>query len=427
MKERFLHFIWKFQLLGHFPLCTKEGETIQVIDRGTWNDKDSGPDFYMAKIKMGRRTWVGNIEIHARSSDWNHHKHSSDEAYSNIILHVVFEHDLEIESLKRKKIPTLELRNFIPKEIIFNYKQLINGNESFIACEKNISSVRKEVIDIWLERILIERLERRSSELENEFLQNGKNWEQLLFKKLAYAFGLKINAPAFADWADSFDFKILQKIQKNKNWVYALFFGQAGFLDNSNPDEYVQRLKADYEFLRSKYGLSPVSPTLFKFFRLRPGSFPTIRLMQLATVYVHYQNLFMFLAGTRSADKIYPVFRDLEYPPYWENHYTLNKTSERKITKKITNDLVERIIINVLVPMKFIYAKSTGKEISDELLDMLASLPAEQNSVLDYFSQMGFKAENAMQSQSYLELKKYYCDEKKCLNCAVGLQILKNV
>jgi len=427
MKEKFLHFVWKFQLLNNFPLHTTDGEIIEVFDRGLWNDRDSGPDFNFSKIKIGSEIWIGNIEIHVRSSDWNHHKHSADKAYSNVILHVVFEHDLEVGFLRDRKIPTLELRDFIPKEVLFNYKQLITNAENFIACEKNIFTVNKELTDLWLERIVIERLERRSREIENEFLQNGKNWEQLLFKKLAYTFGLKINAEAFSIWADSFDFKTLQKIQKDKDLVYALFLGQAGFLTESITGDYTQKLKTDYEFLQNKYGLSPLNPALFKFFRLRPASFPTIRLMQLATIYVHYQNLFTFLIGTKSAEKIYPVFLDLTYPPFWEDHYVLNKTSKRKTTKNITKDVIERIIINVLIPMKFVYAKSIGKEVSDELLDLLGSLPAEENSVLENFSRMGFEAENAIQSQAYLELKKYYCDEKKCLNCAIGLQILKNV
>ncbi len=427
MKEKFLHFIWKFQLLKHNPLYTTNGEIIQILNPGIWNDKDSGPDFTFAKIKIGNKIWVGNIEIHVCSSDWDSHHHSSDEAYSNVILHVVFDHDSEVEFIESRQVSTLELRNYIPKEVIFNYKQLLENGERFIPCEKNFFTVKKEMIDVWLERVVIERIERRSKAIEKDFIKNDKNWEQLLFKKLAYAFGLKINAETFSIWADSFDFKVLQKVQKNKDFIYALFFGQAGFLDEAITGKYVEKLKTDYEFLQNKYGLNPLHSSLFKFFRLRPVSFPTIRLMQLATVYIHYQNLFTFLISTKSADKIYPVFFDLEYPAFWENHYTLHKTSERKVVKKITNDLIERIIINVLIPMKFVYAKSIGKDVSDELLDLLVSLPPEKNSILENFSRLGLSADNAMQSQALLELKKYYCDEKKCLNCAIGLQILKNV
>ncbi|HLV23958.1 MAG TPA: DUF2851 family protein [Moheibacter sp.] len=427
MKEKFLHFIWKFQLLNHSGLYTTDGNLVEILERGLWNDKDSGPDFGMAKIKIENEIWAGNIEIHVKSSDWDLHKHSSNKAYSNVILHVVFAHDSEIEFLQKRRIPTLELQNFIPKEILFNYQKLMANEENFIACEKNISTIKKEILDLWLERLLIERLERRSEEFEKEFRQNGKNWEQLLFKKLAYTFGLKINAEAFSLWADSFDFKILQKIQKNPDSVYALFLGQAGFLVEPNPNEYIQKLQNEYAFLQNKFGLTPLNAALFKFFRLRPVSFPTIRLMQLATVYIHYQNLFTFLMGTKSAEKIYPVFLDLNYPPFWEDHYTLSKESPRKVVKKITPDLVERIMINVLVTMKFVYAKSVGKEVSDELLDLLQSLPAEENTIIKRFSEMGWKAENALQSQAYLELKKFYCDEKKCLNCSIGLQILKNV
>lgn len=427
MKEKFLHFVWKFQLFENYPLYTTQKEPIEILNRGTWNYKDSGPDFNMAKIKIGDKIWVGNLEIHTYSSDWDNHHHSSDKAYSNVILHVVFHHDTEIDFLNKNEIPTLELQKYIPKETLFNYKQLMANEEKFIPCKNNLFTVQSEVVHVWLERVLIERLERKSKEIEKEFLQNDKNWERLLFKKLAYTFGLKINAEAFLIWADSFDFKVLQKIQKNHDYVYALFFGQAGFLEEPTTDEYILKLQSDYEFLRNKYGLLSMNSSSFKFFRLRPVSFPTIRLMQLATIYIHYQHLFTFLIGTKSAEKIYQVFRDLEFPDFWENHYTFKKESKRKFTKKITNDVVERIMINVLIPVKFVYAKSIGKDISEELLDLLRSLPTEQNSIIEKFAEIGLKAENALGSQALLELKKYYCDEKKCLNCTIGLKILKNV
>lgn len=427
MKEKFLHFVWNFQLFQTQNLYSTDGSEIFIEQKGQWNTHDSGPDFIHSKIKTDNVLWTGNVEIHVRSSDWDLHRHSCDEAYSNVILHVVFEHDKEIEFLKNRNIPTLELKNFIPKEVLFNYRQLLESQRNFIPCEESLSQVSVTTVGFWLERIFVQRLERKVLEIEIEFAKNGKNWEQLLFKKLAYTFGLKINAGAFQYWSNSFEFKIIRKIQDRPDTVQALFLGQAGFLDIESDDDYVKLLQKEFQFLKSKYNLQPVNSSVFKFFRLRPPSFPTIRLAQMACVYNQYPNLFMFLMGSKSADKIYPVFSDLELPSFWQNHYTLDKKSPRNSEKKITSELIERIIINVIVPVKFAYAKSIGKEISDELIDLLLSLPSEKNSIIDEFGKMGLRAKNAFESQAFLELKKHYCDEKNCLNCGIGLQILKNV
>ena len=427
MKEKFLHFVWNFQLFQNQKLKTTSGSEIYILKKGQWNDRDSGPDFLNAHIRIGDMLWVGNVEIHTKSSDWDLHKHSQDKAYSNVILHVVFEHDKEIRFLNEKNIPTLELQNYIPEDIIFNYRQLIDSQRKFIPCEESLNLISPETVRFWLERVFIQRLERKVNETEIEFVQNGKDWEQLLFKKLAYVFGLKINAEAFLHWANSFDFKIIGKIRHRPESVEALFFGQAGFLEAPSETGYVQSLQKEYRFLRDKYKLQPVNAAVFKFFRLRPPGFPTVRLAQLAAVYSRYPNLFAFLTGSRSADKIYPVFTDLELSGFWQNHYMLEKQSPRNSPKKITDEFIQRIIINVIIPVKFAYAKSLGKDINEELIDLLVSLPPEKNTIIAGFAERGLKARNAFESQAYLELKKNYCDVKNCLNCTIGLQILKNV
>ena len=427
LKEKLLHFIWRFQLLNTLPLKTLEGDTIEVLERGVWNKIDSGPDFSLAKIKIKGQIWAGSIEIHIKSSDWDLHNHSKDEAYKNVILHVVYEHDREVPVLKDRNVPTLVLKNYIPTEVLQSYESLLETHQNFIPCEKSIHLIQKEKLKFWLERLVIERLERKTKEIEVEYLINNKNWERLLFKKLAYAFGLKVNAEAFELWADSFDFKVLTKIQLNPDAVHALFMGQAGFLNTSSKDEFVIQLKKDYSFLQVKYNLQPLNPVVFKFFRLRPVSFPTIRLMQLATLYAHYQNLFAFLMGTSSVEKIFPVFSDLVYPEFWKNHFTLDKESKTHSTKAITKSMIDRIIINVLIPMKFVYSKERGVNASEELIEWLRKLPAEKNSIIDGYVNLGLKPTNAFESQAYLELKKHFCNEKKCLNCAIGLQILKDV
>lgn len=427
MKEKFLHFVWRFQMLHHFPLKTTDGKELLIQQRGIWNEKDAGPDFSMARIQIEQETWVGNLEIHVNSSDWDLHQHSIDPNYQNVILHVVFHHDKEINFLEQRGIPTLELPHFILPEILANYERLVELNQNFIPCEQSIHLIKQETLGFWLERLVIERLERKTTEIEREFLLSNKNWEQFLFRKLAYVFGLKINSDAFEQWADSFDYSVLTKVQTNSDYVHALFFGQAGFLSINSKDPFIQTLQKEYAFLQSKYNLEPIASSIFKFFRLRPVSFPTVRLMQLASLYAQYQNLFTFLMGSKDLKKIESIFDELNYPEFWNTHFRLDKESTVNSTKKISKELVERIIINVIIPAKFVYAKQRGMEIVEDLLEMMRNLPAEKNTVLSGFEKMGLHPKNAFESQAYLEMKKHFCDEKKCLNCAVGLQILKNV
>lgn len=427
MKEKFLQFIWNFQLFQNSNLQTTDGQKILVQKAGVWNRENSGPDFVESWIYIQKTLWVGNVEIHVKSSDWNLHHHSTDMAYSTIILHVLFENDENIEFLKERKIPTLELKNYIPQNILINYENLHHDNRIFIPCEKNSHWVEKETIKFWLERLFVERLERKVEELENQFIAQQKNWEQVLFQKLAYSFGLKINAEAFEIWSKSFEFKILSKIQSNPQKIHALFFGQAGFLAFESEDDYIKGLQNDYNFLKTKYQLDPIETSLFKFFRLRPPAFPTVRLAQLAILYSEYQNLFGFLMGSKSLTQIKTIFSELTLPKFWENHYTLDKISPKKSDKKLSNEMIEKIIINTIVPIKFAYAKSLGKDISEDLIEWLREIPPEKNKIIREFSKLGWKPKNAFESQALLQLKKYYCDEKNCLNCPIGLEILKYV
>lgn len=427
MKEKFLHFVWNFQLLHFQNLRTVEGNSIEILHRGTWNQSNSGPDFSNAKIKIGHTTWAGNVEIHVKSSDWDLHHHSTDSAYSNVILHVVYEADKEIDFLKQKKIQTLELKSFIPAKVIENYTYLIANKQKFIPCENLISQLDQQNVSIWLHHLLLQRLANKVQQMETLFLKNQKSWEKLLFKQMAYTFGLKINAQAFEIWANSFDFKVLQKVQNRKNSVHALFLGQAGFLDENFSEEYLVQLKIEYEFLRTKFQLEPISSSIFQFFRLRPPNFPTIRIAQLAEIYAQMSNLFSILMSTKSVERLEILFHELQLPQFWDNHYTLHKTSSKIFPKQISQELIHRVIINVLIPLKLAYAKSIGKDVLDEVIENLYVLPAEKNTITEGFSDLGFVAKNAFDSQALVELKLNFCEPKNCLNCNFGLQILKHV
>lgn len=426
MKERFLHFVWNYQLLNFQNLVSEEGNPIQIINKGTWNQSEAGADFLNAQLKINQTIWAGNIEIHVRSSDWDSHQHSRNLAYYNTILHIVFEHDREIDFLKLRHINTLELRKYIPDYVIYNYKSLLNSKEQFIPCENQISQIQPEIMNVWKESLMIQRLQRKVLEIQNLYQENQKNWEKLLFKQLAHAFGLKINSEAFLIWANSFDFKVLQKVQHNPNYVRALFYGQAGFLEINSQDEFICELQKDYEFLQRKFQLTPVPSSIFKFFRLRPPNFPTIRIAQLAEIYINYSSLFGLFVGSKSISKLKTIFTGITLPKFWDNHFTFQKESTQTQSKKISNELIDRMLINVILPIKFTYAQSVGVDLGEEVLDLLAQISPEKNTTVEQFLVIGVKSKNALETQALLELKKQYCEPKNCLNCTIGLQIIKN-
>ncbi|WCO00809.1 DUF2851 family protein [Psychroserpens ponticola] len=421
MRENFLHYIWKFQKFDILHLKTIQGESISLVSVGIHNH-DSGPDFFNAQLKIGEQLWAGNVEIHIKSSDWFAHHHEQDKAYDNVILHVVYEHDSEVYRKDNSIIPTLELKHYIHKGVLQNYKKLFSNTSKWINCENDFAKTEDFILDHWLERLYIERLERKSKTIEALLEASNNNWEAVLFKMLTKYFGLKVNGDAFFSLANSLDFSIVRKIQSNQLLLEALLFGQAGLLEKTIEDTYYQNLKSEYYFLKQKFQLSNEYVLPLQFFRLRPSNFPTIRLSQLARLYHKQQRLFSKLLVSETLEDFYKLF-EVTASPYWNSHYTFQKESKTN-PKIVTKAFVNLLLINTIIPLKFSYAKQNGKAVNEQLIQLIRAIDSENNSIIKSFNKLKKISKSALDSQALVQLKTEYCNKHQCLKCAIGNSLL---
>jgi hypothetical protein len=421
MKEDFLHYLWKLKKFDTLNLKTFNGEEIMIINVGQYLEL-SGPDFFNAQITIGNQKWAGNVEIHLKSSDWYVHHHERDEAYENVILHVAWEHDTEIFRKNNSEIPVLELKKYVDAATIANYQSLISP-KSWIFCEKQLIEIKEFTINNWLERLFFERLERKSKPIFELLEQTNQDWEGVLFCLLAKNFGLNTNGEIFLKIAQSIPFSIIRKESFEVENLEALLLGNSGLLDSEKEDAYFKDLKFRYFYLLHKYQLEKIIVEPVQFFKHRPDNFPTIRLSQLANLYHNQQNLFSKINTSNSVKDIYETF-DVSASDYWQNHYQFDKESPKK-RKKLSKSFIDLIIINTIIPLQFAYAKSQGKEISEDLIQLLNEVAPEKNAIIDKFSSFGLKSKNAFESQSLLQLKNEYCNKSRCLECAIGMELLK--
>lgn len=421
MQEDFLHYIWKYKKMDVSNLRTSKNESIQIVSGGQHN-LNSGPDFFNAQLKIDEQFWAGNVEIHIKSSDWYVHNHEVDSAYDNVILHVVWEHDTEVFRKDNTQIPTVELKSYVSKEALDNYQKLFSKDNKWINCEHDFNSVDEFIISNWLERLYLERLERKSKDIEKLLKSSANNWEAVLFKMLAKNFGLKVNGESFLSIASSIDFSIVRKQQSNLTSLEALLLGQAGLLEDDIQEAYYIELANEYKFLTQKFNLSNANVTPLQFFRLRPPNFPTIRLSQLANLYHQHQNIFSRIIESDSVEDIYTLFK-VGTSSFWETHYTLGKTS-KQLKKKITKSFIDLLLINTIIPIKFSYAKQIGKPNEESILKLIQEIASEKNSIVEKFNDIKQVSKSALHSQALIQLKNEYCDKNKCLQCAIGSSIL---
>lgn len=419
MNEKLLQYLWNFKIFTDYSFKDLEGNPVEILDYGTWN-KDSGPDFLMAKIITNNVILAGNIELHVKSSDWIFHQHSQDPNYQNIILHVVYQNDADIEEFKHKNIPTIELRNHIDENIFGRYQNLLKETQ-FIQCE-DLFNPKKIPVHFFEERLL-KKLEEKSSELEKDLAIQKNNYEAVLFHSLAYSFGLKVNAHVFKQIAESINFTVFNKIRQNKNQLEALLFGISGWLEKPE-DEPMKIWRREFEFLKAKFGISNVIIRP-KFLRLRPPNFPTIRLSQLADLYHQHQNLFSKIIHAENANELVKIFKNVKASEYWDNHFNFGKISTIDQQKTVTKDFTELLILNTVLPLKYSYHKYHNEKITDEILMFYKELSAEKNSIIEGWKKVGLKVKNALQTQSLIYHHKNYCTSKNCLNCSIGFNILK--
>ncbi|MEO2059181.1 MAG: DUF2851 family protein [Mesonia sp.] len=422
MKEDFLHYLWKFKKFQFLKAKTTAGEHLEILNSGWHNTEKSGPDFFNSKIKIGDQLWAGNVEIHIKSSDWYAHHHEKDSAYDNVILHVVWEHDVAVFRKDNSEIATLQLKNFVAAHTLKNYKELMSASQKWINCEADFANIDDFLLKNWMERLYIERLEEKAKLIYALLDASENDWEAVLFQLLAKNFGLNRNGEAFLAMARITPFSVIRKINEVEV-LEALFFGQVNLLRKEIDDAYFFQLQKEYHYLQHKFQLQP-SLEEAQFFRLRPPNFPTIRLSQLAQLFIQQKNLFSKIKSTERLEDFYELFR-VETSAYWKTHYSFGKES-KATSKKLSDKFIDLLIVNTIVPLKFAYQKSLGKVEVESIFNLLSSIPAEDNSILKKFNQLRKNtAVNAFESQALLQLKPNYCDQNKCLQCEIGANLLQ--
>ena len=422
MREDFLHYLWKFKKFETLNLKTTQNEQITIIKTGDYLQL-SGPDFFNAQIIIGNQKWAGNVEIHLKSSDWYVHHHEKDPAYENVILHVVWEHDTEIFSKNNSEIPVLVLKDYVSSEIINKYNSLVSP-KTWIPCEKQIAQVDEFVFKNWQERLFFDRLEKKSKFIYTLLEETNSDWESVLFCLLAKNFGLNTNGSAFLQIAKAIPFSIIRKESFEIENLEALLFGTSGLLDSAKEDLFFTDLKIRYFYLLNKYQLEKVYTEPLQFFKHRPDNFPTIRLSQLASLYSKHQNLFSKIIDLKSVKDVYSLL-NVSTSLYWENHYQFDKESPNK-TKFLSKSFIDLLIINTIIPLQFAYSNVMGESDSEDLILFMNEVSPEKNAIIDKFASFGVFSKNAFETQTLLQLKNEYCNNKACLNCAVGMELLKN-
>lgn len=418
--EYLLHYTWKHRLLPLKQLVTTDGQPVEIIDPGLHNT-DAGPDFFNAKLKIGDTQWVGNVEIHQRASDWNLHKHHTDKAYENVVLHVVETNDMDIATAGGRTIPTLVLP--IPENVRTNYAELMR-NEEYPPCHPVIPHLPKLTVNSFLSALQAERLTQKADRIANYRLQHGLDWENAFFITLARNFGFGINGEAFEQWARLIPLRAVDKHRDNLFQIEAIFFGQAGLLNHSEGDEYYMRLQREFRYLVQKFDLHPMDETRWKLLRTRPTNFPHIRLAQLAHLYHHGQGLLSKLLETKTPedaiDLLHPQVSD-----YWQTHYTFDHPSPKR-SKQLSRNTQRLLVINTVSPFLYAYGRHKDSErLCQQAINLLEQLPAENNRIIRIWQQCGLQIENAADSQALIQLKREYCDCHKCLQCRIGYEYLR--
>lgn len=411
-------------------LTTTDGLAVEVIDTGLQNT-DAGPDFFNAKVKIDGTVWVGNVEIHEKSSYWKAHGHDRDAAYDNVVLHVATVVDADVVTSEGRRVAQVLMD--VPPEVARNYEALLS-EDRYPPCRAVIPRLDRLTTHSWMSRLVAERMERKTADIAARVERCGGSWEEALFVTMARTFGFGVNGDAFERWAGGGWLQAAAHHRDDLFQVEALFFGQAGLLDpGSMParyreaateDVYFGKLKAEYEYLAHKFGLRAMDGGAWKFLRMRPQNFPYIRLSQLACLYHSRRSDLSRLAECATADDMRRLLRT-EATPYWQEHYVFGAPS-RRARKALSPSSLDVIIINTALPVLFAYGRYRGDEaLCDRSMDMMAQLKAENNHIVRLWAECGLLAESAADSQAIIQLKHAYCDRKDCLRCRIGYEYLR--
>ncbi len=419
MKEELLHHVWKTKRLNFSNLRTTDGESVSIQNFGIHNH-NAGPDFLEAKIIIGTTKWAGHIELHINASDWMHHKHQNDKAYNNVILHVVYNNDKPIINENGETIPTIEIKDRIPENYIADYSKL-TSSLSWVPCANQIDKVNKDRTPFYLERLLVNRLLRKESRIKKQLETTKNNWEEVLYKTLLKYFGLKVNGEAFESLSDVLPHSTLIKLGESVFQKESVLLGQAGLL--TAKDDYTSQLAKEYLHQKNKFGLRAMTGVEWKFARLRPANFPTLRLAQIASLYHQTPKLFTAITQAKDVKELYALL-DVSTSAYWDTHYLPGKISTEK-KKNIGQATKKVILINAFIPLIFAYGQILQKEeLKEKAVDLMYKVKPESNNIITRWKELGIKAQSAAQSQALIELKTEYCSQFKCLDCQIGQQLV---
>jgi hypothetical protein len=422
MNEDFLHYLWRYRLFGP-ELCTSRGEHIEVIDTG-FHNHDSGPDFLNARIRIDQTLWAGNVEIHLNSSDWVNHAHHLDLSYHNVILHVVYNDDLDPESELAPPAPCLEVARYVDYKLFYRYQTFLAA-KGWVPCHNQIKQTDQLIRTSWYERMLAERLTENAQYVLNVFEETNHDWSETFYRLLARSFGMKLNKEPFEILSASLPLSVILRHRNSLFQLEALLFGQAGFLDNDFIDDYPVKLKIEYSFLRGKYQLQPLPAHLWKFLRMRPAGFPTVRLAQFADFW-HHNAMGIDEVLKSSITESFCTKFAVNVSDYWNDHYLPDKPSKHRI-KTFGDDAINRLLINTLPPLLFAYGQVYGNnQLTERAVAVLEQLPPEVNNETKRWVELGIKPTSAAETQALHLMKKKYCDLKKCLHCRIGNYLLRS-
>lgn len=425
--EYLLHYVWKHRIYGAAPLTTDQGDDIEIIDPGVHNMLNAGPDFFNAKLRIGGVVWAGNVEIHERSSDWYRHHHDTDDAYNNVILHVATMLDVEVRTHSGKRLPQLSLT--VPPQLYANYQELL-AEETYPPCYRIIPQVSPLTAHAWMIRLTVERLEEKTRRINNYLQRTDGDWERTFFITLARNFGFGTNAQAFEQWAFSISLNAVGRHRDDAFQVEAFFMGQAGLLEekavrSGRDDDYCQRLRAEYAFLRNKFSLQPQEASLWKFGRLRPQNFPHVRLSQFTRLYCEGGADFSRLLEAKDIKALHAMFH-AAVTPYWRTHFCFGEESA-ECDKKLQKGSLNLLIINTAVPLLFAYGRKTmDEDMVERAFNLLEQIPAERNYITRSWERAGLHVSHAADSQALIQLRQNYCDRKDCLRCRFGSEYLRS-
>jgi hypothetical protein len=424
MKEEFLHYLWKYSLYDREKLLDNEKNKIIVLSPGEYN-RDSGPDFFNARISLAGTVWAGNIEIHTKASHFNMHGHQNDPAFNNVILHIVEEDDRRVFNSLGEEVLTCEIT--FDSSLYDKYLYLVN-NPYIIACQDDINSIDKILVLHWLNTLVIERFQSKRESIMNFFSDTGNDWDETFYRLLSRYFGFRVNTEPFERLAASLPFRIIRKHADNLFQIEALLFGTAGFLEpglfrEALSDEYFQGLSREYTILAAKYSLQPLHGWLWKFSRLRPSNFPTIRLSQLAAMLSVSGGLFSRVIEEKDINRVKELF-EVSASEYWDDHFVFGKKSIR-FTKNTGSQAADILLINAIIPLIFTYGQSRANHgLCERAICFLEKIEPEENIIISEWKKAGIVPESSFFSQALIQLRNEYCKKRKCLDCRIGNKII---